>query len=288
MNDSSATNTTVEGRCLCFSNHFRVAGHCTGMVHCHCQRCRKAHGASVVSWTYLDEATFEWRSRGDIGHFQSSEPIRRSFCLNCGSTVPDPDLSGSGFGFPMGNVLSMPRPEPEYHFYTASKAPWTRISPDAEQFEVVSDRFKDPGLDDLDRSGPATGVGGSCLCGEVVFEAGDPALMMNCHCTRCRLSRAAAHATNLFVPRETLSFVRGRERVRSYKVPEADRFAVGFCEQCGGLVPRPDSDSDYANIPAGSLDGDPGVEPAGHIWTGSKADWWEIGDDLPRWEERRG
>ena len=41
---------------------------------------------------------------------------------------------------------------------------------------------------------------GSCLCGGVAFEAGDPIELRNCHCSRCRKARGAAFAANLFVP----------------------------------------------------------------------------------------
>ena len=127
-------------------------------------------------------------------------------------------------------------------------------------------------------------LSGSCLCGDVRFEAGEPAFIMNCHCTRCRLSRAAAHATNLFAPRESLRWISGETRVVNYRLPEADRFGAGFCERCGSLVPRTSSDSDLANIPAGCLDSDPGIAPTGHIHVGSKARWFTFMDDLPTWE----
>ncbi|MEE8165137.1 MAG: GFA family protein, partial [Myxococcota bacterium] len=35
----------------------------------------------------------------------------------------------------------------------------------------------------------------------------------------------------------------------------------------------------------GLFDDDPGVKPALHMFVGSKAPWWEIGDDLPQFEE---
>ncbi len=38
-------------------------------------------------------------------------------------------------------------------------------------------------------------------------------------------------------------------------------------------------------IAAGTLDDDPGVRPALHIFTGSKAPWWEIRDELAQFEE---
>jgi len=37
-------------------------------------------------------------------------------------------------------------------------------------------------------------------------------------------------------------------------------------------------------MPAGNLDDDPGVRPVAHIFTGSKAPWHPIRDDLPRFE----
>jgi hypothetical protein len=39
------------------------------------------------------------------------------------------------------------------------------------------------------------------------------------------------------------------------------------------------------NIPAGGLDGDPGVRPALHIYTAYKAPWFTITDGLPQFEE---
>ena len=121
----------VEGRCLCGTNRYRVRGRCTGMIHCYCQRCRKAHGSSLASWTHFDQAGFEWLDRGDIGSYHSSANIKRSFCMKCGSIIPDPDTRKDEFGLPVGNVLRLPqRPSPVYHFYVGSRAPWS-IIPDA-------------------------------------------------------------------------------------------------------------------------------------------------------------
>ncbi len=38
-------------------------------------------------------------------------------------------------------------------------------------------------------------------------------------------------------------------------------------------------------VPLLDVDGDPGVRPLSHIFVGSKADWHEIVDDLPQFEE---
>ncbi|MEJ2087570.1 MAG: GFA family protein [Gammaproteobacteria bacterium] len=71
-------------------------------------------------------------------------------------------------------------------------------------------------------------------------------------------------------------------------MPDAERFGTAFCRRCGSLVPRRSGGGgDRINIPAGSLDSDPGIGPAGHIYVGSKAPWFEITDDLPQWETTR-
>ena len=41
----------------------------------------------------------------------------------------------------------------------------------------------------------------------------------------------------------------------------------------------------YESLPAGLLDGDPGVRISSHIFVGSKASWCEINDDIPKHEE---
>jgi hypothetical protein len=35
-------------------------------------------------------------------------------------------------------------------------------------------------------------------------------------------------------------------------------------------------------VPAGLLESDPGVRPRLHVFTSSKAPWWEINDKLPQ------
>jgi hypothetical protein len=109
--------------------------------------------------------------------------------------------------------------------------------------------------------------------------------MLNCHCSRCRRARSAAHTTNIFVPLDKFRFRRGEELVRDFHLPGARYFGVAFCSLCGGDVPRKSIERKVAVIPAGTLDSDPGVRPSAHIFVGSKAVWFEITDDLPQFRE---
>ena len=126
-------------------------------------------------------------------------------------------------------------------------------------------------------------IKGSCLCGAVAFEAGDEIEMRNCHCSRCRKARGAAHATNLFVPTRAFRWLRGQDLVITYRLPNAERFGNSFCRVCGSPMPRAMSTREIVLIPAGSLDDDPKIRASCHIYVGSKAPWHEITDGLPQY-----
>jgi hypothetical protein len=54
---------------------------------------------------------------------------------------------------------------------------------------------------------------GGCLCGGVHYTAvGTPRRFYHCHCTRCRKTAGAAHATNVFVE-GSLTWDRGGELI---------------------------------------------------------------------------
>ena len=112
--------------------------------------------------------------------------------------------------------------------------------------------------------------------------------MMYCHCSRCRKVKGAAHATNAFVKPDVFEWTKGADNVRVYDLPGADRFGNSFCIDCGSSMPRKAENSPLFNVPAGSLDDEPGVPPKGHIYVGSMAPWYHIEDSLPQHEEMPG
>jgi hypothetical protein len=109
--------------------------------------------------------------------------------------------------------------------------------------------------------------------------------MYNCHCSRCRRGRSAAHTSNLFTTLDGFAYTKGKELITDYPVPGAEHFGVAFCSQCGGSVARVSHSRPVAIIPAGALDVDPGMRPQAHIFVASKAPWFEITDDLPQFAE---
>ncbi len=107
--------------------------------------------------------------------------------------------------------------------------------------------------------------------------------MSHCYCSMCRKAHGSGYSTYVMVKPAEFRWVRGEDEVVSYE--SSPGFHRPFCPTCGSVVPRPEPDQEYAGIPAGCLDDDPGIRPAAHIFTASKAPWVEIPDDgLPRFD----
>jgi len=127
---------------------------------------------------------------------------------------------------------------------------------------------------------------GSCLCGGVRFEIARAVGPFElCHCRRCRKASGAAFAAMVGVRRRDFRLIEGAELVATYDAPILEKpppYRVFFCRRCGSPVPNPDPGAEWFEVPAGLLDGDPGVRPDKHIFVDLKAPWHEIADSLPR------
>ncbi len=126
-------------------------------------------------------------------------------------------------------------------------------------------------------------IKGSCLCGAVQYEVtGSLKNIGNCYCSMCRKSHGAAFATYAGLDPDTFHWVSGAEMVTEYiSSPEGGQC---FCEQCGDTLGAIENGK-VTYITLGTVDGDPGVCPEGHIFVGSKAPWVEITDSLPQFEK---
>jgi hypothetical protein len=143
-----------------------------------------------------------------------------------------------------------------------------------------------------------------------------PRRVINCYCSLCRRSRAAAFGSTLIVPREAFRWDRGETRIRHYSPPATawdggsagrkmlpafaalrpslavanagafcGRYGTDFCADCGSSVPSAAAGSETAMLPAGAIDSPLPALPAVHLYSGSKAPWYEITDSWPRFEE---
>ena len=272
------------GSCLCGLVRYEVSAPFKWMVHCHCSMCRKHHGTLCGTVLGADRSQFSWLSgEAHITHYRSSPTYERPFCSQCGSAVPD--ASGDLVTIPPGTLQSDPGTKPSAHIFVASKSPMWNITDGLTQFDEYPSGY---GTAVKYTAPVAEGekLCGSCLCGDVAFAIDAiPTNIVNCHCTRCQRSRGTAHATNVFVRREHLRWLRGAQQVKTYKIPEAQLFCNSFCACCGSLLPALFEGIKRYNVPLGCLDQPLEAKPALHIHVQSRAPWFDITDALPRFDE---
>ncbi|MBL4626764.1 MAG: GFA family protein [Roseicyclus sp.] len=117
---------------------------------------------------------------------------------------------------------------------------------------------------------------GSCLCGAVHYTTAGPLRpVIACHCAQCRKS-SGHHVAATSAPRES---VRISGEVTWYASSVTAK--RGFCDICGSNLFW-DGAGANLSIFAGTLDGDPMLKLAGHIFCDDKGSYYEIVDDLPK------
>ena len=274
----------IRSSCLCGNTQWDIDAAGAVMSHCHCSMCRKAHGAPFATFISVPQAQFRWISgEAELIMFRGKDraSLPRSFCPTCGSAGPV--IYDGRAEAPAGCLDDDPGVRPTEHLFVGSKAPWHTIADDLRQFDAYR---PDDDFEALDgppgEHAPAGAVGGSCLCGAVAFHVTEPFQSVhNCHCSRCRKARAAAHTTNGFVSGHGVTFLCGADNLASYQPAGAKTFMQVFCKTCGSGMPRVNQQQNYAAVPLGPLDDDPGARPNDHIYVGSKAPWYEFNDSLP-------
>ena len=127
---------------------------------------------------------------------------------------------------------------------------------------------------------------GSCFCAEVSYEiTGNIGIFQYCHCSRCRKFTGSAHAANIFVKTDQFRWLKGESFVSTYTPEDTKYFSTAFCKRCGSSLPWLSKNGKVIVVPAGTLDGHPGIEPSQNIFCASKAEWYKPADELLQFDE---
>jgi len=125
---------------------------------------------------------------------------------------------------------------------------------------------------------------GCCLCGAVRYElTAELGPIEVCYCQMCRKASGGPLATNAPVARAAFHLRAGRELLAEYESSPGEKRV--FCASCGSpiyshRVGRPE----LVRVRVGTINEPLNVRPVASYYTGSKCNWWEIHDDLPRFE----
>ena len=64
-------------------------------------------------------------------------------------------------------------------------------------------------------------IQGRCLCGDIKFSVDNSFDQLYfCHCAQCKQITGSAFAANLFIRKESLSWLDGENKIRVYKDPQ--------------------------------------------------------------------
>ena len=125
---------------------------------------------------------------------------------------------------------------------------------------------------------------GSCLCGAVEYEIDQFDMpIAHCHCRTCRKAHAAAFVSTAGVNREHFRWLKGEDKLTAFESsPGKLRF---FCSVCGSHVVAERPTQAHVILRVATLDEDPGLKPAMHIWCSHDVPWLLDGEDVPSYHE---
>ena len=126
MNGSETVRT---GGCLCGAVRYEVRGPMRGVVNCHCDMCRRLHGA-FGAYTKVENGELALVEESGLAWYASSDKARRGFCRTCGASLfwnhderPYIGISAGTLDAPTGLKLAL-------HIFTDDAGDWYELSDD--------------------------------------------------------------------------------------------------------------------------------------------------------------
>jgi hypothetical protein len=130
-------------------------------------------------------------------------------------------------------------------------------------------------------------IEGSCLCGGVRYQY-DGAIdeISICHCSQCRKAQGSAFAAVSPVDSARFRLLAGAELLKEYR-SSPDKVRV-FCSRCGSpIYSALDQRPEVKRLRLGTVDTPFVCGNVFHIFTDSKASWYDCDDGQPRYAQRK-
>lgn len=115
----------IRGSCLCGAIRFAIDAPLLRAEHCHCQMCRKAHGAAFSTNALVSAESLHIQGKEHLSAYRSSPDREKLFCSRCGSQLFIKRLNApESMIVTLGTVDGDPHILPSRHVFYGSKAPW--------------------------------------------------------------------------------------------------------------------------------------------------------------------
>ncbi|WP_264981635.1 GFA family protein [Pseudodesulfovibrio portus] len=113
-----------KGSCLCGKVVFQVEGDFENFYLCHCERCRKDTGSAHAANLFSSTASLSWLTGQESVRVFDLDGHIKSFCVNCGSALPNLQMDGALVVVPAGSLDTDVSTRPDGHIFVANKANW--------------------------------------------------------------------------------------------------------------------------------------------------------------------
>jgi len=123
----------ISGSCLCGKVKYEISGQVGDIVHCHCNTCRKAHGAAFSSVAAVKDIDFKLFGHKALSSFESSPGKVRYFCAGCGTQIYAKRQATEHIILRLGSLDSDLASKEKNHIWVSQKASWYLINSDLPQ-----------------------------------------------------------------------------------------------------------------------------------------------------------
>ena len=127
---------TAHGRCYCGRVRFEGELPTKFVTHCHCENCRRAHGAAFVTWAGFRAGMLRVTAgEQELRRYVTDTGATRSFCATCGTTLffESPRWKDEVHVAAVHFEDELDKP-PGGHFYADRAVVWCPITDDLPRF----------------------------------------------------------------------------------------------------------------------------------------------------------
>jgi hypothetical protein len=127
-------DSVYAGGCLCGAVRYEAHGIARYLCFCHCESCRRAAGAPVVSWATFARTQLHI-TRGTLTQYRSSESVLRGFCAACGTSLTYLNQTrAADIDLTLASLDEPQRLAPTAHLWVQDKLPWLAIADGLPQY----------------------------------------------------------------------------------------------------------------------------------------------------------
>ncbi len=131
------TPDKMTGGCMCGAVRYETTGESFGVIHCHCQSCRKHNGAPVATLAVfkVDQVKFSGDERKI---YESAPSVGRAFCAKCGTPLTWEAVRGDLGPLCSLHISTFDNPDalmPTAHSFYSERISWFDIADNLPRHE---------------------------------------------------------------------------------------------------------------------------------------------------------